>query len=134
LSAVRALGYTNDRRAVEPLLAALKDEDLVFRGEAALSLIRLGDFGVEALLATFDEQSLAATVSDYQRIIREGQDSSLPILVAALMKAGNISMDEDYLNCGQNILSGAAGVWADMNGFYVMQGSGGGSGASWGGQ
>lgn len=132
LSAVRALGYTRDERAVEPLIAALKDADLVFRGEAALSLIRLGNPGVEALLATFDEQSLATTVSDYKNVIGEGQDESLPILVAALMRGGNITMAEDYLNCGQEILAGAGGVWAGMNGFNVMQNYGGSSGATWG--
>jgi hypothetical protein len=49
------------------------------------------------------------------------------------MKAGNFTMAEYYLNCGQEILAGAGGLWAGKNGYMVMQGYGGGSGASWGG-
>jgi HEAT repeat protein len=134
LSAVRALGYTKDHRGVKPLVAALMDEDPLHQAEAALSLTRLGDAGVEALLATFDRQSLDAAAADYSRIIAEGQDSSLPMLVAALMRGGDVITAEAYMNCGQEVLAGAAGVWADVYGVNFMMTYGTGSGPSWGGR
>jgi HEAT repeat protein len=53
----------NDRRAVEPLIAALQDESAVVRYYAALSLGRLGDKRAEV--------PLIATLRDRDQCVRE---------------------------------------------------------------
>ena len=42
-SAARALGEINDTRAVDPLIAALKDKKPEIRGTAAVALGEIGD-------------------------------------------------------------------------------------------
>ena len=50
-----ALGQIGDARTVEPLMAALKDEDKVVRRRAAVALGKIGEPAVQPLLAALKE-------------------------------------------------------------------------------
>jgi HEAT repeat protein len=75
---VMNLGYTNDQRAVEPLIQALQDDDESMRRGAAESLGKLGDpRAVQPLIAALhdkDEFVRDAAAEALERI--EGQKGS----------------------------------------------------------
>lgn len=132
--AANAFHWVRDEQAIPGLVELLKDEALEVRKEAALALAHQGIPGAKALVAAFDEEELAITVSDYHRIITEGDEASVPVLIAALFSPDGSSMAGDYLNCGQYMLENAAEEWAEMNGFTITYfNNGSGSGLTWGG-
>jgi len=51
-----ALGKIKDARAVEPLIAVLKDKDSSVRSEAAAALVSIGTPAVELLVATLKDK------------------------------------------------------------------------------
>jgi len=87
--AAEALGRIGDSRAVEPLIAALKDEDFLVRGAAAQALGEIGDLrAVEPLAAALkDEEHTRSCAAD--ALWRLGTPAVEP-LIAALK-------DEDFL-------------------------------------
>jgi HEAT repeat protein len=89
-NAAGALGNINDPRAVEPLLAALKEPDLAVIAGAYPFFIERAEKGSE------DALTQALNVSDYSK-----------------------SMAEDYLNCGNSALEAAARKWARTHGYQA---------------
>jgi HEAT repeat protein len=59
----RALGYIGDARAVEPLIAALKDGDQGIRRSATGALVKIGAPAVEPLIAAFKDQDVRKYVA-----------------------------------------------------------------------
>lgn len=101
--AASGLGYIKDPRAVEPLLAALKEPDLaVIAGAYSFFFIERAEKGSEDALIQ------ALNASDYSK-----------------------SMAEDYLNCGNSALEAAAREWAWKHGYQITAGGGGGT-VRWG--
>jgi hypothetical protein len=86
----------NDARAIEPMLAALKDQDV------------------------------DVIAGGYRLFIEKGQEGSEGLLIKALDKYGAKEMAEDFLNCGNSLLEDAAKQWADAHGYTIRSGRGGG--------
>jgi len=157
--AASALGKMGDRRAVDPLIAALKDQD--FPSEyAAEALGQIGDLrAVEPLIAAMidtrsgmwesavsalvqiclDDPSIllpflqdASTVRVYHALIRIGDPSTLSALTTAFREYGGEAMAEVLLNSGNDILKAEAQRWAREHGKMVVPSFGGGGGSTWG--
>jgi hypothetical protein len=56
--------------------------------------------------------------------IRQGDDKRIPLLKELLNRYGDKLLAEDYLNCGQGVLSAAANAWATRHGYNIRMGSG----------
>ena len=85
---VEALGWLKDARAVEPLIAALKDEDRYVYTGAAWALGKIGEPAVEPLIkALKDLDGLTPEVVG-NVLVRIGEPSVGP-LVEASKKTGN---------------------------------------------
>jgi len=100
--AARALGGIKDARAVEPLIAALKD------------------------------RKLEIVAGAYAFFIRRGEPGSEYILIEALNKFGYGSMAEDFLNCGNSKLKKAAIKWAKRNDYLIIPSREARNGPVWG--
>ena len=107
--------------AVSQLLFPLLDDiDPDIKDRVAEELAGMSD---DVLLALADVPSEVAIYTvDYYRLIAEGDPASLAALVAALLHGGAPDMAEDYANSGNSLLSRAAGLWADSNGYRFVLG------------
>jgi HEAT repeat protein len=158
--AARALGRIGDPRAVEPLIAALKDKDKTRRIAVAEALGQIGDpRAIEPIIAVLededgkvrgsaysalvqiglDDPSIllpflkdASTVKVYSVLIRIGDPATVGALVTALSVHGTKEMAEYYLNCGNKTLETAATQWGKDHGYMVMPRFDGGSSSGWG--
>jgi hypothetical protein len=131
LEAAADIAPVHDERFIPALLVALKDTDPGVAGHAAAALVGT-QAGTNALLATFNTADLANTYRDYEKIIQQGELSSVPILIAVLLSHADTNMAETYLNCGNSDLYYAAYRWADIYRvrFFYFPGS---PGTTWGG-
>jgi hypothetical protein len=68
----------------------------------------------------------------YDALITLGQEGTENALIEALNRFGTVSMAEDYLNCGNSSLEGAAINWASVNGYTITQTTVGVGGSNWG--
>ena len=64
-------------------------------------------------------------------LIRRGDESRIPEMVDLLNLYGNVTLCEDYLNCGQPDLYKAGAHWARARGYSIGSGNGS-SRAQWG--
>ncbi|MBU0701595.1 HEAT repeat domain-containing protein [bacterium] len=95
--------------AVEPLLAALKDEKSDARWYAVEALGKIKDArAVKPLIAALKAKDLAVIAGDYSFFIRRGEYGSEPVLIDALNKYGGSKMATDFFNCGNSQLKKAA--------------------------
>ena len=69
---------------------------------------------------------------NYKTFIELGIRGSEYYLIDALNAYGNVSMGEDYLNCGCDLLDQAARAWGSRHGYVVITGSGVYTGPGWG--
>ena len=111
-SAADALGEIKDVRDVEPLVAALKDKNNVVRRKAANALISIGAPAVEFLIAALKDENLELIAGTYPFFIQWSASGSEALLIKALDKYGDITMMEDFLNCGNSQLVVAGTNWA----------------------
>ncbi len=116
---------------VEPLIAALKDENSNVRGKAALALGQIGAPAVEPLIAALKNNDLEIIFAAYSFYITRGEKDSEAVLIKVLNKYGTKDMAQDFLNCGNSLLENAGREWAKTNGYSIKPGSGS-SGAIWG--
>ncbi|MDY0103198.1 MAG: hypothetical protein RBS07_09660 [Lentimicrobium sp.] len=112
----------------------LNQKDLnVFFTEATSkgSSKELGD--VLAAVSLLPEQENINTLVTHTclTLIRRGDESRIPELVALLNTYGDVSLTEDYLNCGQPDLGKAGRKWAYNHGYDIGSGYGS-SRAQWG--
>lgn|GEM_PF-6620432 len=85
VAATEALGGLHDRRALEPLLAALKDTNAVLRVTAARALGRLGDLKAQPALLNLlqaSDQELRIAVAEALGLLRS--DKSITPLITLL--------------------------------------------------
>jgi 4,5-DOPA dioxygenase extradiol len=155
-SAAEALGLIGDRRALEPLRAALPD--WFVNSELAAALEALGwkpSTPVERVYAAIAHRDgdalrerwsethdvLIADVRSEERrkienavyaFVALGDSAVLPELKQILDEEGNVPMAETYLNCGRSDLDRAARDWAERKGYWIMIGPGA-CNATWGG-
>jgi len=159
MKAAEALGKIKDPSAVEPLIAALKDEDPGVRWDAANAPGEIGDTrAVEPLIAALKDLDvreaaavalaeikdtrgpLTAALKDkdfaivaevYDFLIRIGASGTEAVLIKALNKYGYEGMALNFLNCGNSKLYDAASSWAKRHGYTILHKPGGG-GHVWG--
>lgn len=102
-SVAKALGEIKDARAVEVLIAALRDKNLEIVAGA------------------------------YAFFIRRGEPGTKTILIEALNNYGNSSMAADFLNSGDSQLTEAGRNWATIHNYNILQlPPGVGGGPKWG--
>jgi HEAT repeat protein len=83
--AAEVLGQIGDTRAVEPLIAALKDEDSFVRWQAAEALGQIGDTrAVEPLIAALKDESKQVRGPAAEALRRIGDARTVESLIAAL--------------------------------------------------
>jgi HEAT repeat protein len=127
------LGKIGDVSAVEPLLEALNDEDFNVRFSAGEALNKLETTPeIESLIEAMQEKNLKIVAKYYVFYILRGESGTEPILISALDKYGDVTMAEDFLNCGNNQLETGAEKWAERNGYEVVPGFGGNTSPQWG--
>ncbi|MCX6308682.1 MAG: HEAT repeat domain-containing protein [Bacteroidia bacterium] len=66
------------------------------------------------------------------RYIRQGNASRIPELKVLLLRFGDVTLAEDYLNCGNAQLYDAAETWGSENGYNIGPGNGS-TRVQWGG-
>jgi len=69
---------------------------------------------------------------NYTEFILRGRAGDEVMLIEALMTCGDVTMAENYLNCGNEQLEDAAEEWADQNGYIVTFNFHGSSACVWG--
>jgi HEAT repeat protein len=127
------LGKIGDVSAVEPLLEALNDKDFNVRFSAGEALNKLETTPeIESLIEAIQEKNLKIVAKYYVFYILRGESGTEPILISALDKYGDVTMAEDFLNCGNNQLETGAEKWAERNGYEVVPGFGGNTSPQWG--
>jgi len=100
--AAQALGWIGDPRAVESLVAALRDEDSFVRIAAAEALAAIGDpRAVEPLAAALKDKNSMVSQAVASALITVGDDRAVGSLIAAL--------DEDYVPAEVMFALGAIG-------------------------
>jgi uncharacterized protein YjgD (DUF1641 family) len=121
--------------AVPALKTALnsKDRDTRFAAADALVLMQ-GDSPelVQDFTQALEDSNLKYISKNYAYYIRMGKTGTEPALVNALNKYGNVTMAEDYLNCGNTTLEEGAQAWAKKRGYNVISTPGSHGGPIWG--
>lgn len=113
------LGEMDDERAIPALISALVDGV-----PTAHDLRKLFDNDVEKLLVLLENRK---TVNIYPALIYIGKSGTETALIKALIKFGDKSMAETFLNSGNTLLEEAAEKWAEDHGYRVFPGGGGGT-------
>ena len=128
--AAKRLGVIKDARAVEPLIAALKDGSI--RGSAAGALEVIKDArAVERLLIGLRESDMAVITGAFRFFVRRGEPGSENVLSHAMIVWGNRDMAVVFLNSGNYHVEKAAREWAQSN-RYQVRSTPGGSPIRWG--
>lgn len=111
-AAARALGKTGTRKAVEPLVNLLGDEDPSVAEEAGRSLVNLGEFSVEALaeLLTEDDERLRKRAVELLSLL--GEDKRVEPLVFKVLLSRLKDGDRTSRNRIASALAHASGRWA----------------------
>jgi hypothetical protein len=79
--------------------------------------------GAVALVDSPEPESIDV-VTACHHFIRQGDSSRIPELINLLNRFGNITLAEDYLNCGQPVLYTAGESWLQAHGMGVKKGPG----------
>jgi hypothetical protein len=87
---------------------------------------------VNVLLAALRERDLAVVAGAYSFFIERGEPGSEDVLIQALNAHGSGATAVAFLNCGNSALSKAAGEWAEAHGYEVQQWYGTAGHARWG--
>ncbi len=119
--AIDSLWNLQDAQALLALQTAMQDPDPVIRAKVAVALTGTAD-GKNVLLGIFTAQELDSMGRDYKAVIQAGDETSVPLLIAALFSNKDIDVDI-LLNSGNNELFRAAEQYAWDNGEYVLPGS-----------
>lgn len=132
-TACYVLGEIGSVDAVEPLIERLNDEDYDVRFSAGEALNKIEtNPEIESMIAAFENEDLNIAAKYYVYYILRGEPGTESILIKALNKYGNVTMAEDYLNCGNKLLEDAAETWAENNGYMVMPSFGDNDSPQWG--
>ena len=132
-TACYVLGEIGSVDAVEPLIERLNDEDYDVRFSAGEALNKIEtNPEIESMIAAFENEDLNITAKYYVYYILRGEPGTESILIKALNKYGNVTMVEDYLNCGNELLEDAAETWAENNGYMVIPSFGDNDSPQWG--
>jgi HEAT repeat protein len=103
--------------AIEPLLAALKSPDGEIRRNAALALGWIKDpRAASALQQAFEKRDTEVIVGAYAYFIGRGEPGSEDVLIEALNKSGDLSMDKAFRECGNERLEQASRTWVPRTG------------------
>ena len=117
---VGALGEIKDARAVDPLIAALKDELSVVRNRAAEALGEINSRSAAGVLnAALKDKNLEVVAGAYRFFIRRGEEGTEDVLIAALNEHGDEFKALGFLDCGNPKLEAAAVTWAQKRGLEI---------------
>lgn len=131
--AANALWRRDDPRGLESMITDLGDRNSHFRLNAAAVLAEIKDArAINALQGALTERNMAAIAGAHSFFIKAGKSGSEDTLIEALKEFGDISMAQDFLNCGNSRLADAARSWARQNG-YVITSVDSVGGDTWGG-
>jgi len=85
---------------------------------------KLGDVIGAAALVDSPQPTSSDVVSACHKYIKQGDASRIPELINLLNRFGNVTLAEDYMNCGQSTLSDAGCAWGRAHGYKCTTGSG----------
>lgn len=91
---------------------------------AGSSTGNLGEVIGAAALVDTPQPTPSDVVSACHKFIRQGDESRIPELINLLNRFGNVTLAEDYMNCGQSTLSDAGCTWGRAHGYRCTTGSG----------
>jgi hypothetical protein len=85
---------------------------------------KLGDVIGAAGLVDFPQPTSSDVVSACHKYIRQGDASRIPELINLLNRFGDVTLAEDYMNCGESTLSDAGCAWGRAHGYSCTTGFG----------
>ena len=92
--------------------------------EAGRSAGTLGDIVGAAALVDNPKPTSSDVVSACHKFIQLGDASRIPELIFLLNKFGDVSLAEDYMNCGESTLEDAGCRWGRAHGYNCTTGYG----------
>ncbi|GAM11659.1 hypothetical protein OR1_03975 [Geobacter sp. OR-1] len=101
----------------------LKTWDEIFE-PSQISSYKLGDVLGAVALVDKPSPTSASVVAACHTYIKQGDESRIPELRDLLIRFGDKSLAEDYLNCGHAALHTAAEEWGRSHGYSINTGSG----------
>jgi hypothetical protein len=122
-----------DKASLENLGRQAKDSALVVAArillgqigwDAAFSRYGTGDVLGAAALVERSKPRSEVVVAACHQFIRQGDASRIPELVKLIHEYGDVSLAEDYMNCGQSDLESAGRAWGRAHGYDVGSGNG----------
>ncbi len=116
-TAVFALGELRDPRAEATLLRVMRTDPGTSRA-AGRALTKIFAHDVRHLLPMLEEPRNIRLAYALVDLGRRGTEDEL---VTALLRHGDLTLAEYYLNCGNNRLENAAHRWASAHGYTVTQ-------------
>ena len=84
----------------------------------------LGNVIGAAALVNTPQPTSSDVVSACHKYIRQGDASRIPELINLLNRFGNVTLAEDYMNCGESTLSDAGCTWGQAHGYRCTTGYG----------
>lgn len=118
--------------AVQPLVAALKEEDWQVQNTAVDALMLIGDPAIDPMMAVYAAQDWKAVAVACNYYVALGREGTEPGLITALETYGDSSMAVTFLNSGNEALYEAAKKWGDAHGYIITGGPGSPQGPGWG--
>jgi hypothetical protein len=88
------------------------------------STLTLGDVIGAAAIVDIPQPTSFDVVSACHKFIQLGDASRIPELIFLLNKYGNVSLAEDYMNCGESTLEDAGCKWGRAHGYTCTTGNG----------
>jgi hypothetical protein len=85
---------------------------------------KLGDVIGAAALVEDPQPTSNDVVAACHNFIRLGDSSRIPELINLLNRFGDVSLAEDYINCGQDQLYAAGASWGSAHGYSISTGNG----------
>lgn len=85
---------------------------------------KLGDVIGAAALVDSPQPTSEDVVEACHNFIRRGDASRIPELINLLNRFGDVTLAEDYINCGHEKLYDAGAEWGNAHGYYISTGYG----------
>lgn len=119
--AVEAMAKIGGAEILPILINALQDGGMEVQKAALDSLNGMGDEALASLLDAIAAEDIEIIARAHLFFISRGEAATEGLLVQALMDYGTKGMMITYLNSGNERLEDAARIWAEENGYLVIE-------------
>ena len=129
------------------ILSRLEDKSKEIRQFTLDKILSVGKSGINALQEYYDgnyenikdsyaqqyfQNNFSDICAEYRSYLSLGKDGSECVFILALYQLNTVQAAEDYLNCGNTVLSNIAEIWANENGYKVVRKPEGTGNVRWG--